>query len=134
MAQDTFLKLLRAGAYVPPAEPRAFLATIARRVLIDGSRRLKLEQAYLEALTVCVEQLEHAPSAEQIALALQTLERLTDVLANMKPRVRQAFMLRHLDGLSHSDIAKKLNVSTKSVQTYLIDALLCCDAVNERSL
>lgn len=131
MAQDTFVRLLGAGAYVAPREPRAFLATVARRLLVDRGRRQKLEQAYREALMLCAEQMEQAPSPEQILFAVQTLEQLAKALETLRPRARQAFVLRHLEGLSHQQIAEQLNVSTKSVQKYLVDALLACHAITE---
>lgn len=134
MAQDTFMRLLSAGSYVEPKEPRAFLATVARRLLVDRSRRQKLEDAYREALAQCVEQMEQAPSPEQVLFAVQTLERLAKALQGMRPKVRQAFVLRHLEGLSHAQIAERLNVSTKSVQHYLVDALLACHAVTDPAL
>lgn len=134
MAQDTFMRLLTAGSYVAPHEPRAFLATIARRLLVDRSRRHKLEAAYREALALCVDQMEQAPSPEQILFAVQALEQLARALEGMRPRVREAFVLRHLEGWSHQEIATHLKVSTKSVQTYLVDALLACHAITEAAL
>lgn len=131
MAQDTFIRLLTAGAYVAPREPRAFLATVARRLLVDRSRRQKLEDAYREALLQCVEHMEQAPSPEQILFAVQTLERLARALQGLRPKVREAFMLRHLEGMSHQQIAERLQVSTKSVQKYLVDALLACHAMTD---
>ena len=50
LAQDTFLRLLGKREAAPLREPRGYLATIARGLLIDRYRRQALEQAYLEAL------------------------------------------------------------------------------------
>lgn len=125
------MRLLIAGNYVAPREPRAFLATIARRLLVDRSRRQKLEAAYREALAACVEYMEQAPSPEQILFAVQALEQLAKALENMRPRVREAFMLRHLEGWSHQQIAEHFKVSTKSVQNYLVEGLLACHAISE---
>ncbi|OLS64662.1 sigma-70 family RNA polymerase sigma factor [Pseudomonas putida] len=128
MAQDTFIRLLSTGSYVAPNEPRAFLATVARRLLMDRGRRQKLEQAYREELARHAEHLEQAPSAEQVMAAVQALEHIARALAVMAPRMRQVFVLRHLDGLSHAEIAAQLNVSTKTVQNDLVQALLQCHA------
>lgn len=128
MAQDTFIRLLSTGSYVAPNEPRAFLATVARRLLMDRGRRQKLEQAYREELARHAEYLEQAPSAEQVMAAVQALEHIARALAAMAPRMRQVFVLRHLDGLSHAEIAAQLNVSTKTVQNDLVQALLQCHA------
>lgn len=134
MAQETFIRLLTAGAYVSPREPRAFLATVARRLMVDRGRRQRLEQAYREELARHVEHLEQAPSPEQILAAVQALEHIARALDSMLPRARQAFVLRHLEGLSHAQIAERLNVSTKTVQNYLVQALLHCHAATEKAL
>ena len=134
MAQETFIRLLTTGAYVTPREPRAFLATVARRLMVDRGRRQRLEQAYREELARHVEHLEQAPSPEQILAAVQALEHIARALDSMLPRARQAFVLRHLEGLSHAQIAERLNVSTKTVQNYLVQALLHCHAATEEAL
>jgi RNA polymerase sigma-70 factor (ECF subfamily) len=128
MAQDTFVRLLTVGAYTVPREPRAFLATIARRLLVDRSRRQKLEQAYREELERHAEYMEQAPSPEQVLAAVQALEQIARGLSRMSARAQQAFILRHLEGYSHVQIAEQLRVSIKSVQKYLVQALLHCHA------
>ncbi|MBV6288621.1 sigma-70 family RNA polymerase sigma factor [Pseudomonas aegrilactucae] len=134
MAQDTFIRLLGAGSYVAPREPRAFLATVARRLLIDRGRRQKLEQAYREALARHVEYLDQVPSPEQMLAAVQALEHIARALDLMSARAREVFILRHLEGLSHAQIAERLNVSTKTVQNHLVQALLHCHAATEPAL
>jgi len=128
MAQDTFTRLLSAGAYVAPNEPRAFLATVARRLLLDRGRRQRLERAYREELARHVEHMEQAPSAEQVMAAVQALEHIARALAGMTSRMRQVFVMRHLDGLSHGEIAAHFKVSTKTIQNDLVQALLQCHA------
>ena len=133
LAQDTFIRLLTAGAYVAPREPRAFLATVARRLLIDNGRRQRLEQAYREELERCASWLEQAPSPEQIIQAIQVLEGIDRALARMLPRVRATFILRHLDGLSQEQIASQTGVSIRTVQKDLVEALLVCDVVAQEA-
>ena len=50
LSQDTFVRLLARDEVVEIAEPRAYLATIAHRVLANHWRRQALEHAYGEAL------------------------------------------------------------------------------------
>lgn len=127
VAQDTFVRLLAAGAYVAPSEPQAYLATVARRLLMDSGRRRRLEQAYREELERCAQYLEQAPSPEQILQAVQMLEAIDRALARMKSRVRETFVLRHLEGLGQGEIAERLGVSVRTVQHDLVEALLACD-------
>ena len=50
LAQDTFIRVLQSNVAATLREPRSYLATIARGLLIDLWRRRALEQAYLQVL------------------------------------------------------------------------------------
>jgi len=70
LAQDTYLRLLQARETPQLIEPRAFLATVAKRVLCNHFRRQELERAYLQALAQIPEEV--APSEEQKAIIFET--------------------------------------------------------------
>ncbi|EHK64150.1 sigma-70 family RNA polymerase sigma factor [Achromobacter arsenitoxydans] len=127
LAQDTFAGLL--GAYRRRAmpdlqEPRAYLTTIAKRLMADMYRRLALEQAYLEALAAMPER--HAPSEEQRLAILQTLREVDALLAALPEKVRAAFLLSQLDGLTYEQIGAELGVSVRTVKRYMADAFTHC--------
>ncbi|MDO8306578.1 sigma factor, partial [Herminiimonas sp.] len=50
LAHDTFMRVLTNRNNTDLREPRGYLATIARGLMIDRFRRQALENAYLEAL------------------------------------------------------------------------------------
>lgn len=129
VAQDTFLRLVTIGEKLPPlAEPRAFLTTTARRLLIDRGRRQAIEQAYLAELEALAEQLPCFPSPDEILIAVQSLERIAAALEQLPSKPRDAFVLHFLDGEPHAVIAERLGVSTRMVHKYLVQALVLCDA------
>ena len=117
VAQDTFMRLLDREEAVAAREPRAFLATVAQRVLFNHYRRQKLEQAYLDVLA----QLPplHAPSPEERALLLSTVFELDRMLDGLPPPVKRAFLLRQLDELPQEDIARRLGISLATVKRHL---------------
>ena len=126
LAQDTFVKILGN----PPSElrePRAFLATVARSVLIDHCRRESLERSYLDTLAALPQAV--APSPEERAMALQALEQVDRMLDGLGPKVRSTFLLAQLDGLPYREIAERLAVSVSSVEKYMATALRHCYAV-----
>ncbi len=55
VAQDTFMRLLRSDAAATLREPKDFLVTVAKRVMVDLFRRRTLERAYLEMLALIPE-------------------------------------------------------------------------------
>jgi len=124
LAQDTFMRLLSAREIAPIREPRAFLTTVAKRVLFNHYRRQDLERAYLEALSQMPEPL--APSEEHRAIILQTLLELDALLDGLPVLVKRAFLLAQVDGLGYQDIADELGISLATVKRYLHKAAMRC--------
>ncbi|MES2187316.1 MAG: sigma-70 family RNA polymerase sigma factor [Pseudomonadota bacterium] len=121
LAHDTFLRLLtRAEPLGRLEEPRAFLTTVAQRVLSNHWRRQKLEAAYLEALVLAPP--SYAPSPEERALLLETLVELDRLLGGLPLPVRRAFLLTQLDGMGHAEVAATLGISITTVKRYLVRA------------
>lgn len=120
LAHDTFMHLLARDEPVAAREPRAFLTTLAQRVLANHYRRQQLERAYLDALAALPEQL--APSPEEQAIVMQTLVEVDRMLDGLAAPVRRAFLLSQLDGLGHAEIGAQLGISITTVKRYLVKA------------
>jgi RNA polymerase sigma-70 factor (ECF subfamily) len=67
-----------------------------------------------------------APSPEAFALSLEALKQVDDALDGLPPKVREAFLLAHIEELSYTEIAARLAVSTSSVKQYLTRANRQC--------
>ncbi|MCM8564485.1 sigma-70 family RNA polymerase sigma factor [Thauera linaloolentis] len=124
LAHDTFLRLLSRDEPIAIQEPRAFLTTVAQRVLSNHWRREHLERAYLETLALQPEAL--APSPEERHLILSTLIEIDALLATLPDEVRHAFLLSQLDGLNQSRIAARLGISVTTVKRHLVRAGTLC--------
>lgn len=128
LAQDTFLRLLStpaAEAALPDLhEPRAYLTTVAQRLLLNHYRRLSLERAWLEALALSPQAV--AASPEERLSMLQSLQALDAMLAALPAKTRSAFLLSQLEGLSYGDIAAQLGVTVRSVKRYMAQAFEEC--------
>lgn len=127
VAQDTFARILQARESVTSIrEPRAYLSTTAKRLIIDQSRRKQIENAYLQELLLTADALEGYQSPEHILTTLEALEQIAFVLEGLPEKVRQTFVLYYLDDLTQSAVARQLNLSERTVRKYLIQALLHC--------
>jgi RNA polymerase sigma-70 factor (ECF subfamily) len=124
LAQDTFVRLLKNRSSVLIQEPRAYLSSVARGLVIDHYRRRALEDAYLQSLAHVPEQ--EVPSDEERLIILETLERLDRLLDQLSPRSREAFLLAQLEGLTCARIAERLGVSISTVERDLAKALAAC--------
>lgn len=125
LAQDTFVHLLGRPQQVEQLrQPRAWLSTVARGLLVDRVRRQRVERAWLETVA-------HLPEAEDISpetrlILLQTLERIDALLDGLAPKVRTAFLMSRLEGMGYKDIAERLEVSVSSVEKYMASAIRHC--------
>lgn len=124
LAQDTFVRVLLSRRVFDLREPRAYLSSIARSLMIDGFRRRALEQSYLEALAQLPEPLEISPEAR--VLILETLLEIDRMLDGLGARGREIFLLAQLDGLSQVEIGQRLGLSTNTVRKHLLRALTQC--------
>lgn len=130
IAQDTFMRLLARQNVKEMAavrEPRAFLSTIAHGLVVQHWRRRELEQAWLETLAQLPEQ--SAPCPESRLQFLEALIAIDQMLDQLKPKVRTAFLLAQLDGLTCPQIAERIGVSLATVERYLAVALRHCYAI-----
>lgn len=127
-AQDTFLRVLLAERRAPVAasldEPRHFLVTIAKRVMVDSFRRRSVEQAYLQVLAEQPDAFEL--SAEDRVIMLQTLQALDRMLDGLGVKAKAAFLMSQLQGLTYPQIAGQLQVSVSSVTKYMARATEHC--------
>ena len=125
LAQDTFVRVLsKDDDMAAIREPRAYLHTIAKGLLINHWRRRQIEQAYLDALALQPEPV--APSPESQALLVEPLLRLDAMLAQLPTRVRSAFLMSQLHGMTYAAIATELGVSERMVKKYMAQAMLHC--------
>ncbi|WP_420992989.1 sigma-70 family RNA polymerase sigma factor [Cupriavidus sp. 30B13] len=124
VAQDVFMRLLARPAAVEMREPRAYLSTIAHGLVVERWRRRELELAWLETLAALPE--PEAPSPESRLLFLEALIAVDAMLDSLKPKVRTAFLLAQLDGLTCPQIATRLGVSLSTVERYIASALRHC--------
>lgn len=125
LVQDTFVRVIKARRALDIREPRQYLSTVAKGLVIDLFRRRALEQSYLEALAsppAC----DH-PSEEDQAIVLETLMEIDRMLDSLGDKVRQTFILSQFEGLTYPQIAERLGVSVRTVNNHMAKAMeQCC--------
>ncbi len=124
LAHDTFVRLLTREEAFVIHEPRAFLTTVAQRVLSNHWRREQIERAYLESLAHLPEAL--APSPETCAMLLETLFEIDRLLSGLPVLVKRAFLCAQLDGMTQAEIARELSISVTTVKRHLLRAGTQC--------
>jgi RNA polymerase sigma-19 factor, ECF subfamily len=125
LVQETFFRLAEKPALRFNSHPRRYLATVAKRLLIDDARRKTTERCFLEAFTI---QMSDAvqPGPDRVAEAVAELTAVVQLLEELPERVREAFLLSRLEGFTYREIGSRLGVSASMVKQYVARALAHC--------
>ncbi len=123
LAHDAFVRLIESRTQTIH-EPRAFLTTLAKRVLVSHFRHQEVERAYLDSIAHLPEPM--APSAEPQAIVVETLLEIDRLLDGLPVKVKTAFLLAQIDGLAYAEIADRMGVSLSSVKQYMARAIRQC--------
>jgi len=122
IVQETIIRFWMASTRQELSSPAGYLFQIARNLLIDHSRRrspLKDALPIEEGMRVGIEAQQE--SGRNLADLQQAYER---ALAELPERCREIFILRRHSDLPTSEIAAKLNITTRMVQKYLVRTML----------
>lgn len=124
LAQDTFIKVLQQRRSEALRQPRAYLSSIARNLMIDLFRRRSIEQAYLEGLALLPEPVDISP--EDRHSIIETLVKIDTMLDAMGERPRRIFVMAQLEGQSYVAISQQLGISVNTVRKHFIRAMSRC--------
>ncbi|MFC7287125.1 sigma-70 family RNA polymerase sigma factor [Herminiimonas glaciei] len=124
VTSETFAQIVENKNPADIQEPRAFLTTIAKRVLFHLWRRQDLEKAYLQSLMLVPEASVLSP--EERAVLIEAIEQIDRALDSLPLPVKTAFLYSRLDRLTYPEIALRLGVSVATIERYMKRALLQC--------
>lgn len=110
LAQETFLRFVRAQGYVERGRPIAYLMRIARSVCVDASRRRTPETVNLDFEVAAEERSERETE-------------LGEALAKLPGDLREAMELRYGSGLGVGEVARTLGISRFSARRRISAAL-----------
>lgn len=125
LVQETFCRLAAQSDLTLHSHPRRYLATVARRLLIDDVRRQTSERCFLEAFALHTGNAAQ-PGPDRIAQAVQELAALAELLGALPERVRRAFLMSRVDGIPYAEIGAEFGVSVSMVKQYVARAFAHC--------
>jgi len=131
VVQETWLKLHERGDTESWHEPRAVLFTTAANLGTDVQRREARSDRLFARDGELPEAVSPGADPESQAQTESELNTVAAALQELPAQCREAFLLNRLEGLTHSEIAQRLGVSTKTVQRHIERALRRCVQVLE---
>lgn len=126
LVQNAFERLLSAQhAGQHTGNPRAMLYQIARNLLVDRHRHLRVRQHDGDEV---LQQQAALPSCEPetVLAGMQRLRLLADAIEALPPRCRAAFVRHRIDGLSHAEVAAEMGISLNMVERHVMLAVAAC--------
>ncbi len=127
--QESFLNLWRQEAKGALREdPRGYLFITARNVIRDFKRKMRVRHADNHLpLSEDVDGLRSVENESTLAHR-EGLRLIEAQLAHLRPSTRLVFLLHYVEMLPFDDIAKRLGVTTRTVEREMARALEHCRA------
>ena len=120
---DVYIRVYEAACRQIPEQTKPFVFTTARNLLISRVRKRQVipieAVADLDALGIALD----SPGPDRSVIARDELRRLQQAIDKLPPRLREALILRRVEGLSRGEIALRMNVSEATVSAYLMDGM-----------
>lgn len=128
IVQDTFLKLWEMRKNLAPETRLApLLYTITRNDALNYLKQLIHKQKYIENRKQMYEnQLNYIALKDESSERLiynELYEEINKAIADLPEKCRQVFQLSRDEGLKYHEIAEKMKISVKTVETHISDAL-----------
>lgn len=123
IVQEVFVKIWESRAKIANYSTfDSFLFTIAHNTTISLLRKRLNEKKYLDHLKHAQEEIASASVIEE--MQYQDLKKkYQHIIEQLSPRQKEVYLLSREEGLSHKEIAKKLDISQNTVENHISKAI-----------
>ena len=130
VSQDVFLTAFAIELKEEVRTPDRLLMRIAKHLAIDQARKKinKTSVSLEDSIDLVAYEDENQFSPEKMLDSKQKLLVFSEAIAQLKPELRQVFVMRRIDELKYDQIATRLNVSKSSVEKRMAAAMKACEA------
>jgi RNA polymerase sigma-70 factor (ECF subfamily) len=134
IVQEVFVKIWESRNKIDAyASFESFLFTIAYNTTISLLRKRTNEKKYLEHLK-SLQQPDNSPDLIDEIHFNELNDRVQALLNELTPRQKEIFQLSREEGLTHDEIAKKLDISVNTVKKHMANTLAFLKSQIDRSL
>ncbi len=120
------LKLYRLSRPSEVHSPRALLFDVATKLALDRLRQNRAEAAAAGESAEMNDVPDESPRPERRVLLDEAMQRLTRIIEELQPSLRQVFVMRYVTQMPRQEIADKLHISVGAVEQRLTRALTRC--------
>jgi RNA polymerase sigma-70 factor (ECF subfamily) len=125
IVQETYLRAYESQRRQSIEFPKSFLFTVAKNIALSEidrkSHRLMTYVSDIQDLNIADRQ-----SVEDDVDIEQRLTALMKVVSGLPPQCQRVVIMKKVFGFSHGEIARRLNISDRTVEKHLAKALQRC--------
>ncbi|MDB9724455.1 RNA polymerase sigma factor [bacterium] len=134
VSQEAFVRAFSAEKTTEVRQPKSFLFRIAKNVAISQLRKKSNQITdYIEDQPTH-DVLVNEWSTEDEVLIHEKLDIHSEAVASLPPKCREVYLLRKVYGLSHKEIAAKLDIASSTVEKHLMKGVEDCDRFIEERM
>jgi RNA polymerase sigma factor (sigma-70 family) len=126
VAQEAYLKLYRLSRPDEVVCPRALLFDVATKLAINRLRQQRAEAAVAGAAAEMDDVPDDAARPDRRAVLDEAMQRLTEIIEELQPNLRQVFVMRYVTQMPRQQIADQLHITVGAVEQRLTRALTHC--------
>lgn len=127
IVHDVFLKIWDKQVFwLPEQDVKKILFVAVRNACIDHLRHVSLEQELVDkrAIQLKLDELNFHDGAEELFMRNDLMQYVMAKINELPEKRREIFRLSYMEGLKATEIAEKLNLSTRTVENQLYRTLL----------
>ena len=134
ITQETILRALEAEKLTEIREPKGFLVGIAKNIArSELRRRSKMMTDLLDDFDPD-SYVSDEPGVDDQVWSRQKMRVFAQAVAALPPQCQKVFVLKHIHGGSHQEIAAKLDIAISTVEKHVALGLKRCREVMSREL
>jgi RNA polymerase sigma-70 factor (ECF subfamily) len=119
LRQEVYARVLEAARERIPDNPKRFLLTSARNLLINLVRREQIVPMESYADFESFEIADDAPDSARIVMEREELRRLEAAMKQLPARTREAVGLAYFKGLNRTEIARRMGVTQRTAAEFI---------------
>ena len=124
-AQEVFTRLIRHHGTAELDSPDGYIWRTTQNLVKEIKRTRAIRARWMSPQAEdSDEQVSQAPGPEEAMENQQTLDNALRILNELPPRCKEVFIMHRFKGLSHKEIARQLNISPRTVENHMVNALL----------
>lgn len=123
---EAYFKVFSSQKEIELQSPRAYLFRVARNIALNKkARQKKVFEQNIELFDDSIAVDDRATPYEKV-YGQQTIQSFCNAIEALPPQCRKVFLMQRMEGMSYKEIARRLGISTRTVEKHLEKALRRC--------